>query len=724
MSSYTAGQSLFMRYLFFLDSSELARNPSLGPQLQNAAVNTLDGGFFCLSCRFSVDTLPVPDYATWLTSYTGQVLNTDFPTARQWNMALFATGDYAFRSTPQIYDFLHTPWNRQAFQTILANARDSQVFIGVDMIDESNLVLGNYAKPAGKVNSSGPFNKIEVFGCPSVPCLGTGILHYRYDSIPPGSSFQIRGSSVNALNGPHIVGNGTNWTLLTADLTGKLTVPNHGVTQNGIPARFSYPRWASTYIYSLPGGLSENVTYYLIVVDSNTLRVAATLSDALAGRSLTISSPGSGAFLSYGTPYDGQPYNSTAKVAWTFTTQDVPNGVYDAGSDPNLEIVIWNTNDWFNFQYFGKRLGADGPAQISIASSIATANWPNHGLTTDQNIKIKNASDPKLNGPYRVTVVNASTITFSTANISNRTITPSTDPSLTVDIGYFPNWDNNLANTILSAADQVPNRPPISWPVLGDSDNESVQRWMGDPTVSNFASLYLSEAFQPYDYGSSLFNVMHDMKAAAFDRMPYIQRNQPKILLVAGGTANYFKQSAGDHFMIGSDKLGSYAPYRPETVTAGVILAAAAGMSGVRVYGYQALTNTSQVIQNAPIGTDITLQISPTVQPKKWAALSKAFNFVKDLEPYILQPNISSPNLGPLAFTGAKEGNGGRLLMTTSFSEVPQTLRIDFTPYTYEGSVTRYRISSTAYSSAVIPTTSGEAITLAPGETVAYLFQR
>jgi hypothetical protein len=139
------------------------------------------------------------------------------------------------------------------------------------------------------------------------------------------------------------------------------------------------------------------------------------------------------------------------------------------------------------------------------------------------------------------------------------------------------------------------------------------------------------------------------------------------------------------------------------------------------VYGYQGLSWGS-VIQASGIGSQVVEQTDPYVQPKKWKAVSDAFNFIKDLEPYILQPNVSAPNLGPLVFSAAKEGNGGRLVMATSFSEVPLVLNVDFTPYTFGGRITRYRVSATGYTNAPV-TGSGEAVTLLPGETVAYLFQ-
>ena len=62
--------------------------------------------------------------------------------------------------------------------------------------------------------------------------------------------------------------------------------------------------------------------------------------------------------------------------------------------------------------------------------------------------------------------------------------------------------------------------------------------------------------------------------------------------------------------------------------------------------------------------------------------------------------------------------------MVTSFSEVPQTLNIDFTPYTYGASITRYRVNASRYTGGIaIPASSGETVTLSPGETVGYLFR-
>jgi hypothetical protein len=722
-TSYTPGQSLFMRYMYWLSPNEMIVNPStIGPAVQNAAINTLEGGMWSTTGRFSADTPSLPDYATWYQYYQSNILNSDFPTARSWNMALFATGDIAFRNVPQIYDFMHTSWVPQAWQTMLAGGRDSHLLLGIDMIDETNSVLGNYPKPLGNVNLNGPFTEIEVFGCPQTPCIGTGIVHYPFDTQQVGSYFNIQGSSVGALNGPHKVGGGTFWTSFVANpLSDTITVPNHGVTESGTPAHFG----AGGSQYSLPGGLSSNTDYYLILIDANTLKVAASLANALAGIAIDITSSGSpsGIYITYGAAAAGPPFLTYTISDWTFTTQNVPNGVYNATTDPNLQIVSINPADWFQFAYTGKKIGFDGPSQIAIVSNSATVTWPNHGLSTGQIIQIKNASNANLDLRYPVTVINSSTLTFNTMNVPNSVVTSSTDPSLTVDIGYFPNWDNTIVPSIMSAANQVPNRTPISWPILGSSDTQTFQRWFGDPTVADYSSLYVPAADYPFDWGYRLYTLLNDDKAAIITNQPYIQRHQPKLLLVHAGSVEYIKQSAGAVFNPGFDKLSQPA-YRAERVTASILLAAEAGMAGVRVYGYRPNSDSAELYQSAPIGSNLVQHVNPFVAPKKWLAMSNAFNFIKDVEPYILQPNISAPNLGPVVFTGAKEGNGGRLLMVTSFSEIPQTVNIDFTPYNYGNKITRYRVSAATYGGGIVISISpGETVTLDPGETVAYLFQ-
>jgi hypothetical protein len=343
-------------------------------------------------------------------------------------------------------------------------------------------------------------------------------------------------------------------------------------------------------------------------------------------------------------------------------------------------------------------------------------------LSNGQIIQIKNATNAALKAPYKVTVVDAQTISFSTMNVPDGTITPSTDPSLTVDVGYFPNWDNNVVKSILDVANQVSNRPPISWPIQGNSDNETAQRWLGDPRVSDYASLFQPGTDYPYDLGYRLYTLLRDVKPIIYGRLPYIQRHSAKTLIAHVGHAEYVKKTPGDHLNFGLDKL--IAPsYRAERVAPAIMLAVESGMAGVRMYGYRPLAYGPSVVQPAGIGANIVQHVNPNVLGKKWTSMSNAFNFIQDLEPYILQPNISSPYLGPLVFTGAKEGNGGRLLMATSLSEVPQTVNIDFTPYLLGGAITRYRISYKGYTSTPIASGSGESVVLNPGDSVAYLFQ-
>jgi hypothetical protein len=180
----------------------------------------------------------------------------------------------------------------------------------------------------------------------------------------------------------------------------------------------------------------------------------------------------------------------------------------------------------------------------------------------------------------------------------------------------------------------------------------------------------------------------------------------------------------GDQFQPGLDLIQGY-PIRPEEMTASITFAAAAGMSGVRVYGFDSWQRKGDRTEAAIGAAGVQTFIDPFVtNVDGWKAVSMAFRLIQAVEPYLLQPNMQSPNLGPMIYTGAKQGTNGKLLMAINFSELPQAINIDLTPYATGGAVTRYRTTSQSLTNSALSAGSNDSIVLAPGETVTYVFSR
>ncbi len=73
-----------------------------------------------------------------------------------------------------------------------------------------------------------------------------------------------------------------------AAAAGTFAIPNHSINRSG------YPLQITNSGGSLPGGLTATNTYYAIVVDANTIKLALTDANAHAGTAVALSSQGSG----------------------------------------------------------------------------------------------------------------------------------------------------------------------------------------------------------------------------------------------------------------------------------------------------------------------------------------------------------------------------------------------------------------------------------------------
>ena len=151
-----------------------------------------------------------------------------------------------------------------------------------------------------------PPGTINAFGGTNVPggwllCDGRAISSAQYPKLYAAIStnwgFGIQGSSTN-FNLPDLRGQFLRGADSLPDAafapanvnvaSGIITVTNHGINRIGYPVRLSNTGG------SLPGGLSVNTTYYVIVLNANSFRLASTRANAFQTVPVTISSQGSG----------------------------------------------------------------------------------------------------------------------------------------------------------------------------------------------------------------------------------------------------------------------------------------------------------------------------------------------------------------------------------------------------------------------------------------------
>ena len=238
---------------------------------------------------------------------------------------------------------------------------------------------------------------------------------------------------------------------------------------------------------------------------------------------------------------------------------------------------------------------------------------------------------------------------------------------------------------IMEIVNSIPNRPPVSWPVLGLSPPVVAKNWMGNPFMSNYTSNYwdILDWRRAYPYfGASFPQYRKYLDGVTYGRMPYMQLDKPFILLVSICGPYYQKLSDNEEFQPGKDKLLIDGIGTPETVSLQIMFAIANGYSGVRCYAFDSNLWKKERKQ-AKIGTS---GLQTGAEPfetgtDRWYALSTCFNLIKKLEPIILQEMTSCIDLGPEILTGAKKGLFGNLLIIVNSSEVEQEIIVPLYPY-------------------------------------------
>lgn len=286
-----------------------------------------------------------------------------------------------------------------------------------------------------------------------------------------------------------------------------------------------------------------------------------------------------------------------------------------------------------------------------------------------------------------------------------------------------PSKNRRAMNVINSAS-----HPPLTWQVQALQGPDADAAWMGDPTMSNYATWYWTYAHggirAEYPWAFSNYTNLLNMNLIMRNRLGYIQINQPQLMLTQCTGPFYTKMVAGSSYQPGQDLLQEPGA-TPEQVSAEIMYAEAMGMAGVRVYAFDGGI-WSHERPNSPIGSqDRQTGCSPDVAGQDdWAAVSAAFNLIQKLEPYILQPQMNAINLGSRIVTGAKQGPNGRLFTAVSWDEIPHAIHADLTPYRYPGarSVIRHHVLGARSWSEAVPNDKTADLTLQPGESVVWLF--
>lgn len=289
-----------------------------------------------------------------------------------------------------------------------------------------------------------------------------------------------------------------------------------------------------------------------------------------------------------------------------------------------------------------------------------------------------------------------------------------------------PSLPDDSFKRLMTIINSVPDRPRLTWPVVGLSGLPDVQNWMGDPEFSDYTSHFWTfmDWRRAYPYGASLWQERSALERVVTGRATVVQRGKPTLLLTS---------LTGPYYVKGSDAPSTeYTPgtdqrlegeTRPASVAAEIMYAAATGMAGVRGYGFDGMLSRERA--GATKGGYLQTGASPfTAGSDRWHAMAAAFNLIQKFEPMLLGTQISAVDIGPSIVTGARQNTEGRLLIAVNFNEKAERATINLQPYLYAGAaaIARYRlVGGSLRTDAVANKPTDEAV-FQPGETIIWHF--
>lgn len=240
-----------------------------------------------------------------------------------------------------------------------------------------NLGAGNLAvQPADLSDSAvlalSPSGIINAFGGAAAPsgwllCDGTSYLRTAFPTL-----FTAIGTAYGAMDGTHFNVPDLRWQFLRGAGTAvggnvfsvsgnNITITGHGFNRSGIPVQFTSG--------TPPAGLTANTLYYLIYVDDNTVQIATTPANAVAGTPITLTDTATGAGLVQWADPD-----EAARTASAFGANTGDN-VGSAQQDAFQGHVV---------QAFNSTSGGFGSSfQPTAASTANSATFQNALLVTD-----------------------------------------------------------------------------------------------------------------------------------------------------------------------------------------------------------------------------------------------------------------------------------------------------------------------------------------------------
>jgi hypothetical protein len=232
---------------------------------------------------------------------------------------------------------------------------------------------------------------------------------------------------------------------------------------------------------------------------------------------------------------------------------------------------------------------------------------------------------------------------------------------------------------LMAILNAVPNRPPLTWPVVGWASPLIAHAWMGNPALSDYATHY----WYPGEF-ATLGENAHDMVSKIKARQRQLTVGRPFMVLTKITGAFYVKRGPGSEYVPRQDKLID-APYTPASVAAQIIRSAALGASGVRVYAFDSLWADDR--RDGRAGDTLQTGANPLtgVGLTRWNAMAAAFHLIEKIEPILLDRQLPAPDWGDDFTTAVRQGTTGRLFIAVSNADKTLSHPLDLTPWLYPG---------------------------------------
>jgi hypothetical protein len=226
------------------------------------------------------------------------------------------------------------------------------------------------------------------------------------------------------------------------------------------------------------------------------------------------------------------------------------------------------------------------------------------------------------------------------------------------------------------------------------SNPTTLYEWLNEPTVSDFSALEATGG------DTTTASLSEDQQADQIVANVAATRGAvPSYLEARCDGPGYYKKTNDTQYTPGVDLL-EHSAEPPGDIPDQVFYAVAHGYAAIRFYELDHV-NIVNPRKNDPICTTsdgsgcnleqtgcapISMHSSiGSLGQDRWYALSAAYNLVKLLEPYVLQPAMTAPVCTSPVICGAKQGNGSRLVVFVNYSDTPNSVTYNPSQYVFAG---------------------------------------